>query len=217
LDLLNKSFFTPSDHHPLVFFIYPALFRSTQPTFKHHIYSHFLQALSHLYNTFLLPGKNLNKLGEWAVVTGATDGIGKAYALAFAKKGLNVMLISRTESKSKDVAAEISAKGYKVDVNSPSHQMMLPMMPGQFDPAIYAAPTLQHHQQQQTMPSIIDHAGGGEMSSRGGEGEDQQRKLSPSPEMPIRPLSAYNFFLVMSEKIFYSLTRDRNPRRKMPM
>jgi NADPH:quinone reductase-like Zn-dependent oxidoreductase len=217
LDLLNKSFFTPSDHHPLVFFIYPALFRSTQPTFKHHIYSHFLQALSHLYNTFLLPGKNLNKLGEWAVVTGATDGIGKAYALAFAKKGLNVMLISRTESKSKDVAAEISAKGYKVDVNSPSHQMMLPMMPGQFDTAIYAAPTLQHHQQQQTMPSIIDHAGGGEMSSRGGEGEDQQRKLSPSPEMPIRPLSAYNFFLVMSEKIFYSLTRDRNPRRKMPM
>lgn len=214
--MLNKSFFTPSDHHPLVFFIYPALFRSTQPTFKHHIYSHFLQALSHLYNTFLRPGKNLNKLGEWAVVTGATDGIGKAYALAFAKKGLNVMLISRTESKSKDVAAEISAKGYKVDVNSPSHQMMLPM-PGQFDPAIYAAPTLQHHQQQQTMPSIIDHAGGGEMSSRGGEGEDQQRKLSPSPEMPIRPLSAYNFFLVMSEKIFYSLTRDRNPRRKMPM
>lgn len=214
--MLNKSFFTPSDHHPLVFFIYPALFRSTQPTFKHHIYSHFLQALSHLYNTFLLPGKNLNKLGEWAVVTGATDGIGKAYALAFAKKGLNVMLISRTESKSKDVAAEISAKGYKVDVNSPSHQMMLPM-PGQFDPAIYAAPTLQHHQQQQTMPSIIDHAGGGEMSSRGGEGEDQQRKRSPSPEMPIRPLSAYNFFLVMSEKRFYSLTRDRNPRRKMPM
>ena len=199
-----------------MFFIYPALFRSTQPTFKHHIYSHFLQALSHLYNTFLRPGKNLNKLGEWAVVTGATDGIGKAYALAFAKKGLNVMLISRTESKTKDVAAEISAKGYKVDVNSPSHQMMLPM-PGQFDPAIYAAPTLQHHQQQQTMPSIIDHAGGGEMSSRGGEGEDQQRKLSPSPEMPIRPLSAYNFFLVMSEKIFYSLTRDRNPRRKMPM
>jgi hypothetical protein len=69
------------------------------------------------------------------------------------------------------------------------------------------------------MPSIIDHAGGDEMSSRGGEGEDQQRKQSPSPspEMPIRPLSAYNFFLVMSEKRFYSLTRDRNPRRKMPM
>jgi hypothetical protein len=37
------------------------------------------------------------------------------------------------------VAAEISAKGYKVDVNSPSHQMMLPM-PGQFDPAIKLLP-----------------------------------------------------------------------------
>jgi hypothetical protein len=60
--------------------------------------------------------------------------------------------------------------------------MMLPM-PGQFDRAtivpLYAAPTLQHNhhqQEQQTMPSIIDHTGGGEMSSRGGEVEDQQRK-----------------------------------------
>lgn len=33
------------------------------------------------------PGKNLKKLGEWAVVTGATDGIGKAYAEALAKRG----------------------------------------------------------------------------------------------------------------------------------
>lgn len=33
------------------------------------------------------PCKNLKKLGEWAVVTGATDGIGKAYAEALAKRG----------------------------------------------------------------------------------------------------------------------------------
>jgi len=74
------------------------------------------RAISYLYKTFLRPGKNLKKLGEWAVVTGATDGIGKAYALAFAKKGMNVMLISRTESKLKDVSAEIEGKGYKVQV-----------------------------------------------------------------------------------------------------
>lgn len=36
---------------------------------------------------FLRPGRNLKKLGEWAVVTGATDGIGKAYAEALAKRG----------------------------------------------------------------------------------------------------------------------------------
>lgn len=40
-----------------------------------------------VYVYFLRPGKNLKKLGKWAVVTGATDGIGRAYADALAKKG----------------------------------------------------------------------------------------------------------------------------------
>ena len=36
---------------------------------------------------FLRPGKNLRKLGSWAVVTGATDGIGRALCDALARKG----------------------------------------------------------------------------------------------------------------------------------
>lgn len=52
----------------------------------------------------------LKEMGSWAVVTGATDGIGKAYAKALAKKGLNVVLISRTRSKLEDVAKEIEAE-----------------------------------------------------------------------------------------------------------
>jgi len=71
------------------------------------------KVLSNIYKTFLRPGKNLRKLGKWAVVTGATDGIGKAYAMALAKKGLNVMLISRTESKLQEVKKEIDEKKYK--------------------------------------------------------------------------------------------------------
>ncbi|XP_043914907.1 testosterone 17-beta-dehydrogenase 3 [Protopterus annectens] len=46
-------------------------------------------------------------MGEWAVVTGGSDGIGKAYALELAKRGLNIILISRTLEKLKNVAAEI--------------------------------------------------------------------------------------------------------------
>lgn len=41
------------------------------------------------------------------------DGIGKAYALALAKRGMSVVLISRTESKLQAVAEEIDSKNFK--------------------------------------------------------------------------------------------------------
>ena len=56
---------------------------------------------------------NLKKYGSWAIVTGCTDGIGKAYAEALAKKGLNIILISRTLAKLQDQAKVIEEK-YKV-------------------------------------------------------------------------------------------------------
>ncbi|XP_066276105.1 very-long-chain 3-oxoacyl-CoA reductase-like [Branchiostoma lanceolatum] len=53
---------------------------------------------------------NLKNCGNWAVVTGSTDGIGKAYAEELAARGLNIVLISRSEDKLKAVAAEIEGK-----------------------------------------------------------------------------------------------------------
>ncbi|KAM4675108.1 very-long-chain 3-oxoacyl-CoA reductase-like [Discoglossus pictus] len=50
---------------------------------------------------------NLRKYGRWAVVTGATDGIGKGYAQELARRGLDIVLISRTAEKLKKVADEI--------------------------------------------------------------------------------------------------------------
>ncbi|XP_062995820.1 very-long-chain 3-oxoacyl-CoA reductase-B-like [Elgaria multicarinata webbii] len=52
-------------------------------------------------------GLDLNHYGPWAVVTGATAGIGKIYAHELAKRGLNVVLISRSLEKLMKVAAEI--------------------------------------------------------------------------------------------------------------
>ena len=43
-----------------------------------------------------------------SVVTGASDGIGKAYCHELAKQGLNVVLISRTKAKLDAVAEELS-------------------------------------------------------------------------------------------------------------
>ena len=42
-----------------------------------------------------------------AVVTGATDGIGKAYAIELAKRGMNIVLISRSAEKLQAAAQEI--------------------------------------------------------------------------------------------------------------
>uniref|UniRef100_A0A7N5P219 Very-long-chain 3-oxoacyl-CoA reductase n=1 Tax=Ailuropoda melanoleuca TaxID=9646 RepID=A0A7N5P219_AILME len=47
------------------------------------------------------------RLGEWAVVTGSTDGIGKSYAEELAKHGMKVVLISRSQDKLSQVSSEI--------------------------------------------------------------------------------------------------------------
>jgi 17beta-estradiol 17-dehydrogenase / very-long-chain 3-oxoacyl-CoA reductase len=70
----------------------------------------FLQLVRALWVYFLRPGRDLRKLGDWAVVTGATDGIGKAYAERLAKRGLNIVLISRTVSKLHGVAADLESR-----------------------------------------------------------------------------------------------------------
>ncbi|XP_055596852.1 inactive hydroxysteroid dehydrogenase-like protein 1 [Uranotaenia lowii] len=56
------------------------------------------------------------RFGKWAVVTGGSDGIGKEYAINLAKAGMNVVLISRTESKLVQVAAEIKQNCPTVEV-----------------------------------------------------------------------------------------------------
>ncbi|ROT81443.1 hypothetical protein C7M84_025396 [Penaeus vannamei] len=54
--------------------------------------------------------------GKWAVVTGSTDGIGKSYAKELAKKGMNILLVSRNMEKLQRVAKEIRSK-YRVQTD----------------------------------------------------------------------------------------------------
>jgi 17beta-estradiol 17-dehydrogenase / very-long-chain 3-oxoacyl-CoA reductase len=55
--------------------------------------------------------KNLTKkYGKWAVVTGATDGIGLAMAKSFADKGMNVALIARSADKLEDCVKTLKSK-----------------------------------------------------------------------------------------------------------
>lgn len=61
---------------------------------------------------------DLKTLGKWAVITGATDGIGKSYAKQLAKRGLNVFLISRSEDKLQATADEIKKLTPNVEVKT---------------------------------------------------------------------------------------------------
>ncbi|XP_034746624.1 very-long-chain 3-oxoacyl-CoA reductase isoform X2 [Etheostoma cragini] len=56
---------------------------------------------------------DLRTYGQWAVVTGATSGIGKAYACELARRGLDVVLISRSDEKLQMIAKEINQYGRK--------------------------------------------------------------------------------------------------------
>ncbi|XP_068621429.1 inactive hydroxysteroid dehydrogenase-like protein 1 [Battus philenor] len=70
----------------------------------------FLEFITSYLMPYFLPTEvqTLTKrFGTWAAVTGCTDGIGKEYAKELAMRGLNIVLISRNETKLKNVAKEI--------------------------------------------------------------------------------------------------------------
>ena len=85
----------------------------------YHVYNLFT-AIWKIINVFILskPVNFKKKYGSWAVVTGATDGIGKAYAEALSKKhGMNVVLISRTQAKLDDIAKDLPTETKTIAVD----------------------------------------------------------------------------------------------------
>nr|XP_043606065.1 very-long-chain 3-oxoacyl-CoA reductase 1-like [Erigeron canadensis] len=71
-----------------------------------------------IYLYFLRPPKKIKKYGSWALVTGSTDGIGKAFAFELAKKGLNLILVGRNPKKLEDVTNEIQSKFSKTRIKN---------------------------------------------------------------------------------------------------
>ncbi|XP_054467772.1 17-beta-hydroxysteroid dehydrogenase type 3 [Anoplopoma fimbria] len=66
---------------------------------------------------FPLSTSFFTSMGEWAVVTGASEGIGRAYAFALAEQGMNVVIMSRTKATLDQVAKEIGhTTGQRVKV-----------------------------------------------------------------------------------------------------
>jgi len=66
--------------------------------------------IAFVYKYFFRPPTDLSKYlrdDAWALITGASEGIGKAYAFELAKRGFNVILLSRSEVKLEKVANAI--------------------------------------------------------------------------------------------------------------
>ena len=94
----------------------------------------FFKAFGVILQTFVLPGTNVSAgcvsqcrtpvegadafcctqlkkygagKGAWAIVTGASEGIGREFALQLAKKGFNVLIMSRSKDKLDALCCEI--------------------------------------------------------------------------------------------------------------
>jgi len=78
----------------------------------------FLRFLSCVCGWLLSGGGKLRpkSKGLWAVVTGASDGIGKEFSVQLAALGYNVCLLSRTKSKLDEVAKLCQEKGVETKV-----------------------------------------------------------------------------------------------------
>ncbi|XP_022775617.1 very-long-chain 3-oxoacyl-CoA reductase-like protein At1g24470 [Durio zibethinus] len=83
--------------------------------------NHTISLLKWVFTTFFRAPMNLNKYGSWALVTGATDGIGKAFACQLARQGLNLILVSRNSNKLKTVSTEIQAECPHIKIKVVGH------------------------------------------------------------------------------------------------
>ena len=75
------------------------------------VFYYFMKCLKFLFHLLFWRGPNLKSryfdLNSWAVITGASDGIGKEFAIKLASLGFNIVLMARNKDKTSRVAQEI--------------------------------------------------------------------------------------------------------------
>ncbi|KAJ1983250.1 hypothetical protein H4R33_004817 [Dimargaris cristalligena] len=84
-----------------------------------------LSLLTLIFDIFLNPGLPLSRFGagqgHWAIVTGATDGMGKCFAIELARRGFHVLIVGRNPAKLDAARAEIRAANPDAEVRT--HQL----------------------------------------------------------------------------------------------
>jgi len=80
-----------------------------------------------------------DKYGQWAVIAGASDGIGLAFAEKLAAEGMNLILLARRESLLNEIAArienayDVQVKPIKLDLTSPDMRDSLESISNEFE------------------------------------------------------------------------------------
>jgi hypothetical protein len=77
-----------------------------------------LRLLGWLWRHFLRPAKPLSRYGSWAIITGCTDGIGKAFAFLLAKQRINLVLVGRSKDKLDSLSSEIKSKSKDIKLKT---------------------------------------------------------------------------------------------------
>ena len=70
---------------------------------------------------------------SYVLITGSSDGLGKAFAFAFAGLGFNLILVSRSQQKLQTVKEEIQAKHPKIQIKIIARDFLHSTEPGFFD------------------------------------------------------------------------------------
>ncbi|KAL8672218.1 MAG: hypothetical protein Q9168_003320 [Polycauliona sp. 1 TL-2023] len=74
-----------------------------------------------IFSLFILPGKPLRSFGppsSYAIITGASDGLGKEYALQLSRTPFNLLLISRTSAKLDTLASQIRDQNRHIKIKT---------------------------------------------------------------------------------------------------
>ncbi|CAB07363.1 Putative steroid dehydrogenase 2 [Caenorhabditis elegans] len=94
-----------------------------------YIFYHFIRIILNILvpYAFCQPIDLKKKAGaSWAVVTGATDGIGKSYSFELARRGFNVYIVSRTQSKLEQTKKDILEKQPDIEVRFATYDFTNP-------------------------------------------------------------------------------------------
>ncbi len=78
----------------------------------------FSRPMEFTYRQFFRPRFDLYSRygGGWAMVTGASSGMGKAYCLEFARLGFNIVMVSRSQTNMEAAKKELNEKYPKTQV-----------------------------------------------------------------------------------------------------